>query len=94
MLKLINNIMDIIPQFIKTLCKIVLTYICIIFCIKCRDKCIDDNNDNNITPINSNENINYNSTNNENDNNKNKKHHPILETYENKIKEKLENSNI
>lgn len=98
MIKIIKNIMGIIPKFIKNLCKITITYICIIFCIKCRDNCLDNDNDkDNIEPINSNDNINYNSTDiNKDNNNKenNKKHYPILESYENKIKEKLENSNI
>lgn len=67
-------------QFFINLFKICISYLCILCCIKCKDKCINDNDDNNNepegpvisspTPL-----INHN--------------HPILDAYERSIIAKL-----
>ncbi len=36
------KIMDLIPKFIKNLFKYVIGYLCILLCINCKEKCIDD----------------------------------------------------
>lgn len=72
-------------SFFIDLFKILINYLCILLCINCKDKCIDDNDE-----INNNEVI--------NDEIKSptpllkKSKHPILEAYENKILNNINNN--
>ena len=75
------KIMDLIPTFIKNLFKYVLGYFCILLCINCKEKCIDEEPTPTETPINSNDEINYNSI------DKEKKKHKV----EDKMKDKINN---
>lgn len=49
----IKNMLGFLPgliQFFINLLKICISYLCILCCIKCKDKCINDNDDNNNEP--------------------------------------------
>lgn len=49
----IKNMLGFLPgliQFFISLFKICISYLCILCCIKCKDKCINDNDDNNNEP--------------------------------------------
>lgn len=66
-------------QFFINLFKIFISYLCILCCIKCKDKCINDENDNTNEPVISSPTPLINKNNN----------HPILEAYEDKILNKI-----
>lgn len=86
---ILPKIMKLIPEGVINFFKIIISYACILLCINCKEKCIDnDEINNNESPDNTtSDETNYNSI-------KKDKQHKVLEAYENKIIEKINKSDL